>query len=424
MNSISRSILARSLMTGVASLAFIMASATAVRAQTVIGANGAPGVDCSTDNCRAGNGADGESVSSSGNPAAAFGGAGGAAGIALTNVGNFADGVGGNGGNATATSIGGPTSSATATGGPGGAGGGFESFDDGAGGNATATSTAISSGNATSFAAATGAPGNPAGKATATSSATASGSGGATASAIATGSSFFAVDSNATSFAQTAEGGLAQAQAQAGNEVSGGLAQSTAKTAFGGVSVQPTAATVFGGLTNAIAQGGSGQSPVDTGQFDSFAFSTALPNTAYATTLIGSASNVANALLGPDDKIFGTAILEGTTNPDGLFASRVFGSSSTLDFSFQGDLILGVITGGFFDIVANGIDILSEEVGDDSVINLGSGLGPNIDLTIEGDGVFAIGGAVPEPSTWAMMLVGFAGLGYAGYRRAREPRAA
>ena len=30
--------------------------------------------------------------------------------------------------------------------------------------------------------------------------------------------------------------------------------------------------------------------------------------------------------------------------------------------------------------------------------------------------------AVPEPSTWAMMLLGFAGLGYAVYRRAREPR--
>ncbi len=27
--------------------------------------------------------------------------------------------------------------------------------------------------------------------------------------------------------------------------------------------------------------------------------------------------------------------------------------------------------------------------------------------------------AVPEPSTWAMMLMGFAGLGFAGYRRAR-----
>jgi hypothetical protein len=31
---------------------------------------------------------------------------------------------------------------------------------------------------------------------------------------------------------------------------------------------------------------------------------------------------------------------------------------------------------------------------------------------------------VPEPSTWAMLLIGFAGLGFAGYRQAREPRAA
>ena len=28
--------------------------------------------------------------------------------------------------------------------------------------------------------------------------------------------------------------------------------------------------------------------------------------------------------------------------------------------------------------------------------------------------------AIPEPSTWAMMLLGFAGLGFAGYRRARK----
>jgi hypothetical protein len=135
--------------------------------------------------------------------------------------------------------------------------------------------------------------------------------------------------------------------------------------------------------------------------------------------LIGSAINVADALLGPDDKIFGTAILEGPQFVEGFEG----GSSSTFDFSFRGDLILGVITGGSFEIVVNGIDILSEDVGDNSVINLGSVFGPNIDLTIEGNGVFALGGAVPEPSTWAMMLLGFAGLGFLGWRGSRNTTA-
>jgi hypothetical protein len=32
---------------------------------------------------------------------------------------------------------------------------------------------------------------------------------------------------------------------------------------------------------------------------------------------------------------------------------------------------------------------------------------------------FAVVAGVPEPSTWAMMLIGFAGFGYAGYQRSR-----
>jgi hypothetical protein len=32
-------------------------------------------------------------------------------------------------------------------------------------------------------------------------------------------------------------------------------------------------------------------------------------------------------------------------------------------------------------------------------------------------------GVVPEASTWAMMLIGFAGLGFAGYRGSRQSAA-
>ena len=62
---------------------------------------------------------------------------------------------------------------------------------------------------------------------------------------------------------------------------------------------------------------------------------------------------------------------------------------------------LGVLPGDTFSI-ARGINDLGLVVGD-------SGFPPSI--------------SVPEPSTWAMMLVGFAGLALAGYRRAKAGHA-
>ena len=134
---------------------------------------------------------------------------------------------------------------------------------------------------------------------------------------------------------------------------------------------------------------------------------------------------MADALLGPREKIFGTAILESNFSSDTV--------SSTFDFHHRGDLLLGLIDGsGGFSIDVNGV-FLFENFVDDSVINLGSNLGPNVELTLMvangASGAFAIGGAVrepsavPEPSTWAMTLLGFAGLGFAGYRQARAGRA-
>jgi PEP-CTERM motif len=47
------------------------------------------------------------------------------------------------------------------------------------------------------------------------------------------------------------------------------------------------------------------------------------------------------------------------------------------------------------------------------------------DLAPTFNAAFSLKGAlVPEPSTWAMMLLGFAGLGFAGYRQARKARPA
>jgi hypothetical protein len=393
---------------------------------------------------------------------------------------------GGAGGDASASSTatsrgsGGALSSANASGGVGGDGFGAFGFlgGGGAGGGAGATSTAASSGagNVTSSATATGGAGGEltfgevpgfaggdGGDATATANASAAGGGTAIAKAVATGGVGGGGESppgalgaaTATSSAETAKGALAQAQSTAFG--SSGEAESTAKTSLAGISVQSTAVAPTNGdtaTTDAIAQGGSGQAFANPGQ-TAYAFSTGLPNKAYAATLIGGANNVANALLGPSDKVFGTAILGANYAPDGGGASLTYSASSTFDFAHQGDLQLGLIdsqeTGfanslGFesmeFTIIANGVEILdstfrslavAESFFHDDVIDLGSSLGPDVDLTFnynlvaDGSGGFgfdlAVGGAVsdtvPEPSTWAMMLLGFAGLAFAGSRRAK-----
>jgi hypothetical protein len=342
----------------------------------------------------------------------------------------------------SAGGIGTATANANATGGAGGdTTANFPGFSgigtggDGGGATAMAIASATGGGAAMADAVATGGAGGV-------------GSGGGPPGATGT--------ANATSTAQTTNGALAQARSTALG--SSGQAQSSAKTRLAWVGIQSLASAPTGGdtaTTEAIAEGGSGQAFANPGQ-TAYALSTALPGKAYATTQIGSARNVASALLAPRDAVFGTAILGANYASDGGGVSTAYSATSTFDFGYGGDLKLGLIAGqvtgfsseeGFesmeFNLEADGVDILdvtfrnldaAESFFNDNVINLGSDFGPNLDLnfgyTLVADGSggfgfdFALGGAVPESSTWAMMLVGLVTLGYAGRRRTRGLRAA
>jgi hypothetical protein len=262
------------------------------------------------------------------------------------------------------------------------------------------------------------------------------------------------VDGKGNAVASAKTGDCAQAQSLANATGSAAMAQSTSQTSLGVVSLAKTVATSTTestATTNAIVQGGAGgQMLANPGQ-SAYAFATALPAKSYSTALIGGASNVADALLGSRDVVFGTSILGANLSGDG-WAMDTYSASSTFDFAYKGDLVLGLINPlddtptDFqqidFTVTLDGAEVVDETFTslaaadlffDDHLLDLGhvSGVSDLIfsyDLVAGGAGGYgmdlAFGGAVPEPSTWAMMLIGFGGLSYAAARRAGKGRSA
>jgi len=115
-------------------------------------------------------------------------------------------------------------------------------------------------------------------------------------------------------------------------------------------------------------------------------------------------------------------------------ANRIYQFSAGL-----GGTAIGLFAPTGFDVDGLGQDWTDDDYdsaiapgggGDFEALNLGGFMpsiywsvsvegGPNGEATVFYGGVALPN--VPESSTWAMMLLGFAGLGFAGYRRTRKP---
>ena len=113
------------------------------------------------------------------------------------------------------------------------------------------------------------------------------------------------------------------------------------------------------------------------------------------------------------------------------FATPVNAAGATIQADFYGGFTAQVLVNGTNTFTENGV---SNGNNDGSAIFIGWNGGPITTLqftltsAFEAPNDFAIGtvalSSVPEPSTWAMMMLGFAGLGFAAFRTRKTAVAA
>ena len=411
------------------------------------------------------------------NTATAQGGHGGQGGAACATL----PGAGGPGGLATATATtkniktGSASATANATGGTGGLGGAprcafCPHAPGGSGGAATATSSAAGAGLVTSSATAHGGDGGrvgglpfidgTGGEATAAASGqstgggavdvTASASGGAGASATGGAASAYATGLALTGNVQanaSANGGesgvtpgTAFAQSDAKN--ASGEALTTASAPGGGAGTSPSAVTAAGvgsvsltpasitpgqAVSNAIrtgpyigegamSAGYGGLEPLQYEATATFDFKTSASETLYLNLLSDQVSGTGF------DSLELLVLVDGTTR-----ILRVFSSSGGAETFLATDPSLGTIAAGS---QFQSIEIeyfLDYNSGTSAVIPNGFGftyeLAPKRFTLMTATAALDFAAAplaIPEPSTWAMMLIGFAGLACAGYRASRK----
>jgi hypothetical protein len=158
--------------------------------------------------------------------------------------------------------------------------------------------------------------------------------------------------------------------------------------------------------------------------------------TPFTATFDLSATSIGQAInpVGPIDvfqRYSGSfSITNGATNYlSGTFSDAVFGSGGGLTLSasegggetvtFTSNVIAPNLVHGLDAAIALSLTDVTPDA------SIGGPVGSRSLNSFKSDvsGDFS-NTAVPEPSTWAMMLLGFAGLAYAGYRRTSAPRMA
>jgi hypothetical protein len=143
----------------------------------------------------------------------------------------------------------------------------------------------------------------------------------------------------------------------------------------------------------------------------------------YATPY-GDATNYMAVLGGGSEAIAYSSLMSSF----GLYWGSV-DSYNSLAF-YNGDTLVATIAGGDVappmtanggqtDYASNGYVLISALPQFDRVVAASSSNSFEFDNVVAGGMT-----AVPEPSTWAMLLLGFSGLGYAALRRSKEPMSA
>ena len=148
----------------------------------------------------------------------------------------------------------------------------------------------------------------------------------------------------------------------------------------------------------------------------------------FSFTNVGQATNPA----GPIDvfqRYSGTFSI--TNGPidylSGMFTDAVFGSGGALTLNasgpgesvtFSSNVIEPALIHGLNPAIALSFTDVTPGV------SIGGPVGSRSLNSFRSDVSGDFSNTVPEPSTWAMMLLGFAGLAYAGYRRTSAPRIA